>query len=128
MEFAHRNRERKIISAFLLVLVLFYVTFLPQFIAQNMLVVQPSYLKEESFVFLLYASYKVVLLNSSLNPFIYTWNIPKYRRAFKEVFRWCGSRKRSTNTEARGLMMAMMTVHRTEPARMDNYQPTAKLT
>ena len=131
MDFAHRNRERKIISAFLLVLVLFYVTFLPQFIAQNMLVVQPFYLNVESFIFLLYASYKVVLLNSSLNPCMYAWRIPKYRRAFKEVFRWCGSRNRSTNAEARGRMMAtmaMMAVHRTEPARMDNYQPTAKLT
>ena len=96
------------ISAFLLVLVLFYVTFLPQFIAQNMLVVQPSYLKEESFVFLLYASYNM--------------------RTFKEVFCGCGSRNRSTNAEARGRMMAMMTVHRTEPATMNNNQRTVMLT
>ena len=123
MDIVHRNRERKMISAFLLVLVLFYVTFMPQFIAQNMLVVQPSYLQAESFLFFLYTSNKFVLVNSSLNPFVYAWRIPKYRRAFKEVFRGCGARNRSTNTEAGGRAMTMMTVHRTEPASMDNNQP-----
>ena len=122
MDFVHRNRERKMISAFLLVLVLFYVTFLPHFIALNMMVFEPSFLKLESFTFFHIASNKFVLLNSSLNPFIYAWRIPKYKRAFKAVFCGCGSRNRSTDTEAGGRMMAMMTVHRTEPASMDNNQ------
>ena len=128
MNIAHRNRERKMISAFLLVLVLFYVTFLPQFIAQNMLVVQPSlYLKAESFLFFLYTSNKFVLVNSSFNPFVYAWRIPKYRRAFKEVFRGCGFRNRSTDTEAGGRTMTMVTVRRTEPASMDNNQSIVSL-
>ena len=125
MDIAHRNRERKMISAFLLVLVLFYVTFFPQFIAQNMLVVQPSYLKAESFKFFLFASNNFVLVNCILNPFIYAWRIPKYRRAFKAVFCGCAARNRSINTEAGGRMMAMMIVRRTEPASMDDNQPTA---
>ena len=98
MDIAHRNRERKMISAFLIILVLFYVTFLPHFIALNMIVFEPSYLKVESFIFFRSASNKFFLVNSSLNPFIYAWKIPKYRRAFKEVFCGCGSRNRSTNT------------------------------
>ena len=98
MDIAHRNRERKMISAFLLVLVLFYVTFFPFFIALHMFVLQPSYLNLESFLFFLYASYNFLLVNSSLNPFVYAWRIPKYRRAFKEVFCGCGSRNRSINT------------------------------
>ena len=122
MDIVHRNRERKMISAFLLVLVLFYVTFLPQFIALNMIVFEPSYLELESFTFFHIASNKFVLVNSSLNPFIYAWRIPKYKRAFKEVFCGCGARNRSTNTEAGGRKMAMMTVRRTEPASMDNNQ------
>ena len=98
MNIAHRNRERKMISAFLLVLVLFYVTFLPLFIALHMLVLQPSFLRAESFLFFFNASYKFFLVNSSLNPFIYAWRIPKYRRAFKEVFCGCDSRNRSINS------------------------------
>ena len=128
MDIAHRNRERKMISAFLLVLILFYVTFLPQSIAQNMLALQPSYLKAENFLSFLFASNNFVLVNCILNPFIYAWRIPKYRRAFKEVFCGCSSRNRSTNTEAGRLMMAIMIVHRTEPASMDNNQPTAMST
>ena len=91
MDFVHRNRERKMISAFLLVLVLFYATFLPHFIALNMLTLQPSYSKVKSFKSFLNASDKILLVNSSLNPFIYAWRIPKYRRAFKEVFCGCFS-------------------------------------
>ena len=87
MSLAHRNRERKMISAFLIVLVLFYTTFAPQFIAQNMFVAQRSLSKIESFKFFLYASNKFLLVNSFLNPFIYAWRIAQYKKAFQEVFR-----------------------------------------
>lgn len=97
MAAAHRKRERKLISAFLLVLVLFYVTFLPQFIALNMLVLRPAFLEAESFLLFFYASNKFVLVNCSLNPFIYAWRIPKYRLAFKAVFCGRGCRSRSRN-------------------------------
>ena len=105
MDIAQRNRERKMISAFLVVLVLFYVTFLPQFIAQNMIVFKRSYLNSENFIFFLNASNKFVLVNSSLNPFIYAWRVPKYRRAFKDVFCGCDSRNRSINTVADARMI-----------------------
>ena len=87
MTFAHRNRERRMITAFLMVLVLFYVSFAPQFIAHNILIARPSFAEKESFRFFLYASNKFLLVNCSLNPFIYAWRIPKYREAFKMVFR-----------------------------------------
>ena len=92
MDMFHKNRERKMISAFLLVLVLFYVALAPQFIAQNMLVFYPLYLNQESFRSFLLASNNLILVNCSLNPFIYAWRIPNYRRAFREVFSGCGCR------------------------------------
>ena len=98
--FAHRNRERKMISTFLIVLVLFYTTFAPQYIAQNMLVFEPSYAEMESFNFFLYASNRFLLVNCSLNPFIYAWRIPKYRNAFKEVFKGWRCRKKSQHNVA----------------------------
>ena len=109
-----RNRERKTVAAFLLILVLFYLTFIPQFIGQNMLVLQPSYLEEESFRFFLHTTSKIVLANSSLNAFIYAWRIPKYRRAFKAVFCKCGRRNRSRNTVADGLVMTHRPANQTE--------------
>ena len=78
----HRRRERKMVSAFLLVLISFFVTFLPQYIAQNIYLLSPSVAERSSFRFFLYASNKFVFLNCTLNPFIYAWRIPKYRRAF----------------------------------------------
>ena len=92
---ALRNRERKFISAFLLVLALFYVTFAPQYIAQNMFIARPSLAKKESFRFFLYTSNKFLLVNSTLNPFIYAWRIARYRKAFKTIFGGCRFRRSS---------------------------------
>ena len=89
MDEAHRNRERKMVSAFLLILVFFYLSFCPQFIAQNVLVFYPDAINQESFSFFLYASNKFLLVNCCLNPFIYAWRIPTYRRAFTEIFSDC---------------------------------------
>ena len=89
MDKAHRNRERKMVSAFLLILVFFYLSFGPQFIAQNVLVFCPDAINQESFSFFLYASNKFLLVNCCLNPFIYAWRIPTYRRAFREIFSDC---------------------------------------
>ena len=89
MDTAHRNRERKMVSAFLLILAFFYLSFGPQFIAQNVLLFYPDAINQESFRFFLYASNKFLLVNCCLNPFIYAWRIPTYRRAFREIFRGC---------------------------------------
>ncbi|XP_068676224.1 adenosine receptor A1-like [Montipora foliosa] len=94
MTVVHRERERRMISAFLIVLILFYVTFAPQYIVQNMLVAQPSFALRESFRFFLYVANKFLLVNCSLNPFVYAWRIPRYRKAFREEFRKCRCRKK----------------------------------
>ena len=87
MALAHRNRQRKLLSAFLLILVLFYISFTPHFIANNILAIRPSLLETGSLKFLRYVSNQFTLVNSSVNPFIYSWRIPEYREAFKAVFR-----------------------------------------
>ena len=94
IDFVHRRRERKMVSAFLLVLISFYVTFVPQYIAQNILLLCPSLLERSSFRFFLYASNKFIVCNNTLNPFIYAWRVPKYKRAFLAIFgrRVCRSR------------------------------------
>lgn len=91
----HRRRERKMVSAFLLVLISFFVTFLPQYIAQNIYLLSPSFAERSSFRFFLYASNKFLFLNCTLNPFIYAWRIPKYKRAFLAVFSCCVCRSRN---------------------------------
>ena len=95
IDMVHRKRERKMVSAFLLVLISFFVTFLPQHIAQNIYLLSPSFAERSSFRFFLYASNKFVFLNCTLNPFIYAWRIPKYKRAFLAVFSCCVCRSRN---------------------------------
>ena len=97
MDIVHRNRERKMISAFLLVVVALYVVFAPNFIAFNLYVLYPSLIKKQSsFQFLFGISDKLLLVNCILNPFIYAWRIPNYRRAFREVFSGCVCLPRNT--------------------------------
>lgn len=83
---AHRKRERKVLSAILFVLCLFYASFTPQFIALNLSFFSPWLRGKKAFKAFLYTSNKVLFVNSSVNPFIYAWRLPKYRRAFKAVF------------------------------------------
>jgi len=70
IELVHRRRERKMMSAFLLVLISFYVTFLPLYIAQNIHLLSPSLVERSSFRSFLYASNKFVVFNGTLNPFL----------------------------------------------------------
>ena len=94
MEFACRNTERKVVSAFLLVLVSFYLVFAPQYIAQNIHLFCPSLAKRSSFKMFLRVSNQIILVNCSLNPFIYAWRIPKYKRAFMAFCDRCACRSR----------------------------------
>lgn len=84
--FAERTRERKVISAFLFILVLFYVSFLPQFIANNFKVFQSSLSETAGSALFHYVANSLTLVNCSINPFIYAWRILQYRQAFKAIF------------------------------------------
>lgn len=97
MAFAHRNRERKMISAFVLILVLFYVSFIPQFIAHNISAFRPSLKETVGMKLFHYISNTFTLVNCSLSPFIYAWRIPQYRQTFKAVFSGSVCRVRSNN-------------------------------
>ena len=89
MDVAQRHRERKMVSAFLLILVFFYLSLGPQLIAQNVLVFFPDSYNRESFRFFLRVSNNFLFVNCCLSPFIYAWRIPTYRRAFREIFGGC---------------------------------------
>ena len=100
MSDAHRNRERKVLSAIQVVLGLFYITFMPQFVALNISFFHPWLTEMAGFKAFLYTANKVLLVNSSVNPFIYAWRIPKYRTALNIVFekRNCLNRQNMNNS------------------------------
>ena len=110
-----RNSERKLLSAILLVVVLFYVTVMPFYIALNISALRPSLAETRGFEIFLSLSSRIILVNCVFNPFIYSWRIPKYRRAFKEVFGRCGCcRRMNTVQTVRGMKMEQRTLQLTE--------------
>ena len=82
---AHTIRERKVTSAFLLVLMVFYSVFFPHFVSLHVILFCPPCIVTTSFKVLNSLSTKLLLANYSTNPFIWAWRIPKFRRAFRSV-------------------------------------------
>ena len=89
------QREKKTTKAFVIVLGLFYVAFLPYVIAINLRNLCSVCANSKSLNVFLEISFRFALLNSSLNPFVYAWRIPKYRRAVKTVMNGCCGRRRN---------------------------------
>lgn len=80
------DRERKMVVTILIVLALFYVTFVPEFIALHLLHFYGPSARSLAFKKLEIVLSRFLFLNSAMNPFVYAWRLPKYRKA---VFRFC---------------------------------------
>ena len=80
------NRERKMVVTILIVLALFYVTFLPEFVALHLLHFSESCARSLLFRKLEIIFSRFLFLNSAMNPFVYAWRLPKYRKAVFTCF------------------------------------------
>ena len=80
------DRERNMVVTILLVLALFYVTVLPEFIALHLMEFCEPCKQSLPFLKLEIVFSRFLFLNSALNPFVYSWRLPKYRQAFKSCF------------------------------------------
>lgn len=77
-------RERNMAVTVLIILAMFFLTYLPQFIMIHLVYFCDSCeISDESIIFheIDVVSSRFVFLNSAINPFIYAWRMPKYRRA-----------------------------------------------
>ena len=98
------DRERNMVVTILLVLALFYVTVLPEFTALHLMQFCESCKQSLTFVKLEIVFSRFLFLNSALNPFVYSWRVPKYRRAFKSCFvklrfQFCNALPRSATAQ-----------------------------
>lgn len=80
------DRERKMVVTILIVLALFYVTFLPEFIALHVLHFCEPCTGSLVFRKLEIVFSRFLFLNSAMNPFVYAWRLPKYRKAVFTCF------------------------------------------
>ena len=75
-------RERRMLIASIIVLVLFYITYIPQYVTLHLLYLCKACQQSITFHKIDVALSRFLYINSAINPFIYAWRIPKYRRAF----------------------------------------------
>ena len=92
-------RERKMVSAFLIVLLLFFVSFLPHYVALNLMYFCGSSCTE-AFSYKLFKSISLrfSIISCILDPFVYAWRVPKYRQAFKSMAKFARRRRNVVDT------------------------------
>ncbi|KAJ7385642.1 Adenosine receptor A1 [Desmophyllum pertusum] len=71
----------------IIILVLFFITYLPQYITLHLLYFCKPCQESVTFHKIDVALSRFLFINSSLNPFIYAWRVPKYREAFTDCWR-----------------------------------------
>ena len=76
------ERERRMVVAIIIVLALFYITYIPQYVTLHLLYFCKPCQQSLTFHKIDVALSRFLYINSAINPFIYAWRIPKYRRAF----------------------------------------------
>lgn len=80
------DRERNMVVTILIVLALFYVTVLPEFIALHLMYFCKTCEESLTFHKLEIVFSRFLFLNSAVNPFVYAWRVPKYRQALTNCF------------------------------------------
>ena len=84
------ERERNMAVTVMIILVMFYITYLPEFVTIHLARFCKSCdISEDSITFhkIDVVLSRFVFLNSAANPFVYAWRIPKYRRALKSCWK-----------------------------------------
>lgn len=76
------DREKNMVVTILIVLALFYVTVLPEFVALHLMQFCESCKRSLLFRQLEVVFSRFLFLNSAMNPFVYAWRLPKYRHVF----------------------------------------------
>ena len=76
------DQERRMVVTILIVLTLFYLTVLPEFIVLHLRHFCGVCSRSLVFRKLKIISFRLRFLNSAVNPFLYAWRLSKYRKAF----------------------------------------------
>ncbi|KAJ7376974.1 hypothetical protein OS493_031246, partial [Desmophyllum pertusum] len=94
--------EKKTTKAFVIILCLFYVAFVPYVVAVNVTHFCSVCAVSKGFQDFVKISIRFIILNCSLDPFVYAWRIPKYRRAVRTVLiRYCRFMRRNNVIDQR---------------------------
>ena len=81
------EREREMSLTIIIILAMFFITFLPQYITLHLLYFCKVCQQSITFHKIDVALSRFLFINSAINPFIYAWRIPRYRRAFNDCWK-----------------------------------------
>ena len=92
------ERERKMTFTIIIILVLFYVSYMPQYITLHLLHLCESCTQSITFHKIDVILSRFLFLSSAINPFIYAWRVPKYRLAFIECLKMFRKKVKQSHT------------------------------
>lgn len=81
------ERERKMSVTIIIILTMFYVSYMPQYITLHLLHFCSTCQQSITFHKIDVVFSRFLFINSAVNPFIYAWKIPRYRRAFTDCIK-----------------------------------------
>lgn len=91
------ERKRNMAVTIIIILSLFFITYVPQYITLHLLYFCRSCQASTTFHKIDVALSRFLFINSAINPFVYAWRVPKYRQAFSDCLNilFCRARTRS---------------------------------
>ena len=94
------EREKKMIKAIVIILGLFYITLMPQYISLHLLHFCESCKKSLTFHMIDVALSRFLYISSAINPFVYAWRVPKYNQAFQDCWQMCRGKLINTSPKS----------------------------
>ena len=91
------ERERKMSVTIIIILTMFFASYMPQYITLHLLHFCASCRESLTFHKIDVALSRFVYINSAINPFVYAWRVPKYRQAFIDCWKICRGKQRVTS-------------------------------
>jgi len=86
------QRERNMAFVIIIILSLYYISYVPQYITLHLLYFCQSCEESLTFHKIDVALSRFLYINSAINPFVYAWRVPKYRQAFTDCWKLCRCR------------------------------------
>ena len=94
------ERERKMTITIIIILGLFYTSYVPHYIFLHLRLFCTSCYQSTTFRVIGEVLSRFWYINSAINPFVYAWRVPKYRQAFIDCWKMCIVKFRVTHYQA----------------------------
>ena len=110
------RKNRKMAVTIIIILSLFYFSYIPQYITLHLLYFCKPCQQSVAFHKIDVALSRFLFINSALNPFIYAWRLPKYRKRWNDF--WQFFRGKLSGISCKGLLSPKILSSQTKSARV----------